>query len=386
MSNDYSSHKDSLGYYAVLELDCRADTEAVKQNYRDLAKKWHPDYNKAENALEVFQKLSVAYDVLQDEQQRLIYDLLSCVYDKDGFPELENIQPFKGKNGEDNIRVFNFHEVRGQIWKYSRHVRRCYCSYPEAVAAEFKTSALNWLLGWWHPTAAWQNIKALITNFNNVDAVADNLKMLVHNTVAFYHNGKRAQAMRSAAMALNYATGDVKSYLQKFLNVLNEKIARPKRWNFSWLQAVQLVFPLLIMFFALLPSSVKYVTDNDLMSWFSEKKQIDYYQKVDFGQRGSSVDDVVVGKILSIPVNRSDVTQLYHLKNESKVMHGPSDDFDVLKNMPAQTTVRLTGISPDKIWARILIDNGEMGFIKMDELTKGIGKPVPDFSKVYQPE
>lgn len=67
-------------------------------------------------------------------------------------------------------------------------------------------------------------------------------------------------------------------------------------------------------------------------------------------------------------------------------MHGPSDTFDVLKNMAAQTTVRLTGISPDNIWVRILIDNGEMGFIKRDELAKGNGKPVPDFSKVYQPE
>ena len=386
MSNDYSFHKDSLGYYAVLELDSQAGAEAVKQNYRELAKKWHPDYNKAENALEVFQKLSVAYDVLQDEHQRLIYDLLSCVYDGSGFKKKKNIQPFKGKGEGDNIRVFNFYEVRGQLWKYSQHVRRCYCSYPEAVGMEFKTSVLNWLLGWWHPTAAWKNIKALKTNFHNVNTSADNLKMLVHNAVAFYHNGQKASAMRVAVMALDYATGDVKTYLQRFLGVLNERVSRPKRWNFGWLRLVQLIAPLAIIIVALIPSSVKYVTDNDLMALFNKKKQIDYYQKVDFGQRGSSVDDVVVGKILSIPVNRSDVTQLYHLKNDSKVMHGPSDDFDVLKNMSAQTTVRLTGISPDKIWARILIDNGEMGFIKMDELIKGVGKPVPDFSKVYQAE
>ena len=97
VKGDYSFHKDSLGYYAVLELDSQAGAEAVKQNYRELAKKWHPDYNKAENALEVFQKLSVAYDVLQDEHQRLIYDLLSCVYDGSGFPEhLPDGQPLIG--------------------------------------------------------------------------------------------------------------------------------------------------------------------------------------------------------------------------------------------------------------------------------------------------
>jgi len=384
MSNDCFFHKDSLGYYAVLELDCRAGTEAVKQNYRELAKKWHPDYNKADNALEIFQKLSVAYDVLQDENRRLIYDLLSCVYEGADFPELENIQPFKGKDGEDNIRVLNLQEIRGKLWTYSRHTRRCYCAYSTAVAAELRTSVLNWLLGWWSPQAFFKNIKALRDNFKHVNVPADNLKLLIHNAVAFYQNGKTAQAARSAIMAMDYASFEVKIYLQKFLELLAEKVSRPKRWNFAWLQIVQLIVPLGLIVAALIPSSVKYVTDNDLMSWFSEKKQIDYYQEVSFGGRGRSVDDVVVGKILSIPVDRSDITQLYHLKNDNKIMYGPSEDFDVLKVVPAQTTVRLTGISPDKIWARILIDNGEMGFVKMDELLQGIGKPVPDFSKVYQ--
>lgn len=60
----YSS--DPLGYYAVLNLSPSADDKEIKLSYREQAKKWHPDHNSAPNAMEVFQKISVAYDVLSD--------------------------------------------------------------------------------------------------------------------------------------------------------------------------------------------------------------------------------------------------------------------------------------------------------------------------------
>ena len=65
-------------------------------------------------------------------------------------------------------------------------------------------------------------------------------------------------------------------------------------------------------------------------------------------------------------------------------MYGPSEDFDRLKQLPAGTTVRLTGMSPDNIWGRIMLDNGEMGFVYLDSLKKGVGKPIPDFSRIYE--
>ncbi len=386
MIKEFQSNHDALGYYAVLELEHTADISLIKQNYRDMAKKWHPDYNKAENALEIFQKISVANDVLQDEEKRLIYDLLSCVYSQDDFPELGNIQPFKSESDSEDIRLLTIQELRGYLWKYQLKSRRFYCSYSEAVWTEFKTAALNWLLGWWCPVGIWKNIKVLKDNFDNVNDVNGNLKMLVHNAVAFYQNGKQPQAAYSAIIALNYAKDECKGYLQKFITLLGQKTPRPRKWNFLWLRLIQLSVPFLLLLSVLLSSSVSYVTEWDLMNLFHNKKKIDYYQEVNFGNRGSSVDDVVVGKILSIPVNRSDITQLYHLKSDNSVMYGPSEDFDILKTLAGQTTVRLTGISPDKVWARIMIDNGEIGFVKMDVLEKGIGKPIPEFSKIYKGE
>ena len=106
--------------------------------------------------------------------------------------------------------------------------------------------------------------------------------------------------------------------------------------------------------------------------------------KVDFGARGQSVDDVVVGKILSIPVDKSDNSKLYYLTEEAKVMYGPSNEFDVIKVLKENTTIRLTGITPDNVWARIMIDNGETGFVHTNILKQGIGKEIPFGSAIVK--
>ena len=187
-------------------------------------------------------------------------------------------------------------------------------------------------------------------------------------------------------MALDYAVNAQRLPLQRLLSDLGIRVSRPRQWNFAILKLVQLTFPLVLAVLALLPPSAQYLSEAELLKFWNKSEGIAYYQEVNFGARGRTVDDVVVGKVLNIPVDRSDISKLYHLKSAQSVMYGPSEDFDVLKKLPALTTVRLTGISPDNIWARIMINNGEMGFVRMENLTKGIGKPVPEFSKVYQAE
>ena len=55
---------------------------------RDLAKKWHPDHNTDPEALDIFQKISVAYDILSDPDKRLVYDLLAQAYCGEKFPDM----------------------------------------------------------------------------------------------------------------------------------------------------------------------------------------------------------------------------------------------------------------------------------------------------------
>ena len=68
-SNEY---KD---YYAVLGLEKVAQISEIKQKFRKLALKYHPDRNQGNKAAEAkFKEISEAYNVLSDEGKRAKYD------------------------------------------------------------------------------------------------------------------------------------------------------------------------------------------------------------------------------------------------------------------------------------------------------------------------
>jgi len=48
------------------------------------------------------------------------------------------------------------------------------------------------------------------------------------------------------------------------------------------------------------------------------------------------------------------------------------------------TTVRITGYTVDKMWLRVMFDDGEMAFIEADKLAPGIGNEIPLWSKIYK--
>ncbi len=55
-------------YYEVLGLSKGASKDEIKKAYRRLAKKYHPDVSKEENAIEKFKEVQEAYEVLSDDQ------------------------------------------------------------------------------------------------------------------------------------------------------------------------------------------------------------------------------------------------------------------------------------------------------------------------------
>ena len=52
-------------YYKILEINKDASQDEIKQKYRELAKKWHPDANgNSKESEEKFNDIAEAYSVL----------------------------------------------------------------------------------------------------------------------------------------------------------------------------------------------------------------------------------------------------------------------------------------------------------------------------------
>lgn len=65
-------------YYEVMGVARDASADQIKRAYRQLARKHHPDVNKASDAEVRFKELGEAYAVLKDPQKRASYDQLGA--------------------------------------------------------------------------------------------------------------------------------------------------------------------------------------------------------------------------------------------------------------------------------------------------------------------
>ena len=63
-----------MDYYEILGVQKNASKEEIKSAFRKLARKYHPDVNKAPDAADKFKELGKAYETLYDDNKREIYD------------------------------------------------------------------------------------------------------------------------------------------------------------------------------------------------------------------------------------------------------------------------------------------------------------------------
>lgn len=61
-------------YYDALGVSKTATKQEIKKAYQKLAKKWHPDVNKAPESEAKFKEAAEAYEVLGNEEKRKLYD------------------------------------------------------------------------------------------------------------------------------------------------------------------------------------------------------------------------------------------------------------------------------------------------------------------------
>ncbi|MDY6782966.1 MAG: J domain-containing protein [Cyanobacteriota bacterium] len=72
-------------YYEILEIDGSATSQEVKQAYRRLARRYHPDLNPGDRAAEEkFKSINEAYGVLSDQSKRSEYDRFTRYWKQNG--------------------------------------------------------------------------------------------------------------------------------------------------------------------------------------------------------------------------------------------------------------------------------------------------------------
>ncbi|MFH5880832.1 MAG: molecular chaperone DnaJ [Candidatus Izemoplasmataceae bacterium] len=72
-------------YYEVLGIDKNASDAEIKSAYRKLARKYHPDVSKEDNAEAQFKEVQEAYEVLSDSNKRAQYDRFGHQASQAGF-------------------------------------------------------------------------------------------------------------------------------------------------------------------------------------------------------------------------------------------------------------------------------------------------------------
>lgn len=94
-------------HYKTLGIDKTADEETIRDSYKKLARKYHPDRNKSSGAAEKMAEINVAYKVLYNPEKRKEYDILQALFHKYRFEIPE----------EEFTRSYEFTAIKGKVDK-----------------------------------------------------------------------------------------------------------------------------------------------------------------------------------------------------------------------------------------------------------------------------
>lgn len=163
------SKLDPRGYYASLEVSPNATEREIKDAYRRLAKKYHPDLNAAEDAKREFQKVNEAYQVLGSADSRANYDAAAYeqhAAEKEGFngPPPEPIKCSMCSRPTAQPRYVIFERVTALLlYTVRTPIQGIFCHECAGKKAIW-TNIYNSLLGWWSPHGIFWTLASMVRN------------------------------------------------------------------------------------------------------------------------------------------------------------------------------------------------------------------------------
>ncbi len=68
---------ESYDLYKILGVTQNSSKQEIRESYKKLVIKWHPDKNRKKIAGDMFKKIQIAYEILSDDKKREQYDNLN---------------------------------------------------------------------------------------------------------------------------------------------------------------------------------------------------------------------------------------------------------------------------------------------------------------------
>jgi curved DNA-binding protein CbpA len=91
-------------HYAILGIDPKSDSETIQRAYARLAQESHPN-NAATGNAETFAVVNLAYEVLSDPEQRILFDKVKGVGQQESNPKFSGVEFFDAVGREAVLRT-----------------------------------------------------------------------------------------------------------------------------------------------------------------------------------------------------------------------------------------------------------------------------------------
>ena len=108
---------DFINYYELLGVKNDASKEEIRLKYKEQIKKWHPDINKNNEAIEVTKKLNEAKSVLLDDEKRKKYDIYLNNISANGYQNIKE-KVYNEQSNYDEEKLYTKWEYFRDYIKY----------------------------------------------------------------------------------------------------------------------------------------------------------------------------------------------------------------------------------------------------------------------------